>query len=542
MKNILVFVTIFGLLEPFARAAQVTTEPYSFRPNILSVSPKAHDLLPTWNRTKRGILESVAFLFEAYADYEIYFLARDGEVLGDGAFLAASNDSELLNRLHLINVSTLNLATPGLRKYLKQEGFDRAVGLHKKILIVDTGFRGTIAKKIKSLYPKQSQIEFQLLVSHDPNIPSLRVFASAVNPTTVMGNPYDWQNILVPIEVRPKYTMTSERFQFHKATKRWEPISQVPDNFDLYQKSGYAASPRAAMLYMEDIAFFFHDESNVQLLDERRKFIRDLLNLARQNKRKFIQKAKAEWMLHPTDPYYESLIRDLIDAQKKNKILGTNLNLTCKDFGIDENIVGQTHYITAATLVDIYPQWKNLLLKPKKAISQLIRDKRFQEIEDLVSVADDGAYLAIVLDELGRTPWHPAMERIAQVIIDKNNESVSQAVAYNILAKPEAPKALIDFYLSRSHGIGLNALAIGVFSVPHSEDLSDLMEILIRKSHGSVLADIAQYSFPKTAFIEKARLADLFMQMADPRAINIFKEKGMVSLLDCRERLSKNFP
>src|SRR5262245_13609835 len=71
-----------------APAGGPLVEPYSVRPNILDVAATAHDLLPTWDLTKRASLEAVAFLLEAYPKHDIYFLARDAEVFYDAAVLA----------------------------------------------------------------------------------------------------------------------------------------------------------------------------------------------------------------------------------------------------------------------------------------------------------------------------------------------------------------------------------------------------------------------------------------------------------------------
>src|SRR4051812_44416598 len=64
-------------------------ESYLERPDILNVTAQAHpELGADWEKLKRAHIEAVAQLLEMYPDREIYFLARDSELLYDMARLA----------------------------------------------------------------------------------------------------------------------------------------------------------------------------------------------------------------------------------------------------------------------------------------------------------------------------------------------------------------------------------------------------------------------------------------------------------------------
>lgn len=81
-------------------------EPYKTRPDILSVEAKEHTgLIKSWNQLKRGHIEAVAELLEMHPSGDLYFLARDTELLYDMAKLATHGTSYGQIRLHYLNIS-----------------------------------------------------------------------------------------------------------------------------------------------------------------------------------------------------------------------------------------------------------------------------------------------------------------------------------------------------------------------------------------------------------------------------------------------------
>jgi hypothetical protein len=84
-------------------------------------------------------VSAVAALFELIDPrHELYFVARDGEPFYDVARLATRNDPERARRLHLLNVSRLNMDDAHLADYLAQEGLSAG----GDALLVDIGFSG----------------------------------------------------------------------------------------------------------------------------------------------------------------------------------------------------------------------------------------------------------------------------------------------------------------------------------------------------------------------------------------------------------------
>jgi hypothetical protein len=101
----------------------IAQELYSSRPKILAVKPVVHpELGSDWKALKRAHLEATAMLIEMYPDHEIYFLARDSELLYDSAILATRDEPELAKHIHLLNISTASVGSEHLKEYLGQEG------------------------------------------------------------------------------------------------------------------------------------------------------------------------------------------------------------------------------------------------------------------------------------------------------------------------------------------------------------------------------------------------------------------------------------
>jgi len=131
-------------------------ESYAARPDILSLTPQAHpELGGDWQKLKRGHLEAVAQMVGLYPDRELYFLARGSELLYDLARFYFKDDPKTLSRIHLLNVSRLNMRAPNAREYLAQEGIsESALRGGKQVLFIDTGFSGTIPRVVSEYFPE----------------------------------------------------------------------------------------------------------------------------------------------------------------------------------------------------------------------------------------------------------------------------------------------------------------------------------------------------------------------------------------------------
>ena len=113
------FTPLFAQGSELSESPKPQFEYYSERPHILSVAPQEHpDLDNHWQKLKRGHLEATALILAMYTDYEIYFLARDTELLHDFAMLASRNNKAIQKRLHLLNVSRANMRAEHIKDYL----------------------------------------------------------------------------------------------------------------------------------------------------------------------------------------------------------------------------------------------------------------------------------------------------------------------------------------------------------------------------------------------------------------------------------------
>jgi hypothetical protein len=134
-----------------------TFESYATRPDILSLTPQAHpELGGDWQKLKRGHLEAVAQMVGLYPERELYFLARDSELLYDLARYYFKDDPKALKRIHLLNVSRLNMRAEHVREYLQQEGIsEAALRGGRQVVFIDTGFSGTIPRVLSEYFPAE---------------------------------------------------------------------------------------------------------------------------------------------------------------------------------------------------------------------------------------------------------------------------------------------------------------------------------------------------------------------------------------------------
>jgi len=124
------------------------------RPDILSLPSSRQDpasshgmrLNEQWRKIQLAELEYVISVIEMNPGRQLYFLARDAERLGDIAKLiaAASNDTDLLNRIHILNISRESMSDPNLKYYLAQNGISESeVIAGTEFTFIDTGFNNS---------------------------------------------------------------------------------------------------------------------------------------------------------------------------------------------------------------------------------------------------------------------------------------------------------------------------------------------------------------------------------------------------------------
>lgn len=224
----------FALAASVAWAGSPKLDRYTDRPSVLKVSeaePEDQD-----DYFYQAHVEAAALFMALYGKREIYVLARDAEYLYDTLRLL----NPKATNLHLLNVSRQHLTkakAERLRKYLEQEGvsakaIDKLLASGKSIVLIDTGFAGTIPYFIrKIMYGSGARdgrkgLHTHLLASEVGNVPSLRTFTAFIG-LRVGTTPR--QAILDTIEHVPHYT--SKATDFELVGGRWVPVSEPLNEF-----------------------------------------------------------------------------------------------------------------------------------------------------------------------------------------------------------------------------------------------------------------------------------------------------------------------
>lgn len=174
-NSILSFVLILSAVTTQSFAGEV--EYYTDRPQILNLEPRTTKN-KEWINLNWAQTEFLAQLLGLYPTHHLYFLARDGEYLYDLALVLTQNQPQLRKRLHLINVSRLNMEDKLLKAYLLQNGVTEQKIKQTGVVFVDTGFNGSIGKKIQGKYPSKirDKMKIHLIESNADDIPASEIF------------------------------------------------------------------------------------------------------------------------------------------------------------------------------------------------------------------------------------------------------------------------------------------------------------------------------------------------------------------------------
>src|SRR5690606_3522656 len=112
------------------------------------------------------------------------------------------------------------------KSYLAQEGLStEELASGKKVLLVDTGYEGSISETIEAQFPSEyrAQISTHLIVSGTPNYPLSRVFLNKLNIEFDILEPWQYQPVILAYEHLPSFTDRSTDYE--KVDNRWEPMS-----------------------------------------------------------------------------------------------------------------------------------------------------------------------------------------------------------------------------------------------------------------------------------------------------------------------------
>lgn len=471
-------------------------ESYDSRPDILKLQAKAHSGLGSdWSNLKRGHLEAVAMLLEMYPTQEIYFLARDSEILYDFARWVARDDAALSKRIHLLNISRANMRAEHVQDYLAQEGItSETLKSGKQVLFVDTGFSGTIPRVISEYYPAElrSQLKTHLMSSSNPAHPSTRVFLTAINPAAPDLHPGSMHGSIVSYEHMPRYTDRSDRFA--RINGRWQPLSKTQGASD------GSVSREKAQAAMEDLLAYANQKEAQTLLNERRAQWKKIRNIAMGEQDKasnlLTQELKSLLDAHPKDLFIEAMVRDTVEILASNHG-GQGVNVSVEALGLKPILSGSHSQSNKNALITKYPEWAPILENPETEIKKLIQLEDFGKLGAIVDAIHDTEFITLLCKTLGSQSPTPGAKNLVKVLIEKGDNVARENLITYVFSTPHSVKMKEELSLLIEKGDSniWQRLALDVFPKPYVADLKDQLRLLIEKSDKDCFGYLAQRLF-----------------------------------------------
>jgi hypothetical protein len=488
-------------------------ESYLSRPDVFKVTPRTHPELNTdfWRGLKRSHIEAIPQLIELYPDREIYFLARDSELLYDLAKLKFKNDPKILKRIHLLNISRANMRAEHVKDYLAQEGISEAALKNgKKILFVDTGFSGTIPKTIANYFPidLRDQLKTHLMSSSNPAHPSSRVFLTGLNPEAPRLNPGSMHGSIISYEHMPRYTDRSDRF--FQVEGQWQPLSSIQSWSD------GSVSKEKAQAYLEDLLFESQKPEFDTLFQERRKLWRDLNNLTtKAEAQSFISELLKR---HPKDPFIESVVRDYLETVSIHLIEKSEIVPKLSELGLAEVKRGSSGALSSNKneLIKKHPQWAKILQDPETQIKLLVQSENFETLGPITDAIQDVEVDLIVYKNLGGKD-SPKTRKFIQAMIEKGDQKVLSNLANYTFAQPHTAQMedLIRLVIEKGDQNVLLKLAGYTFSKSHTAQMKDLIRLVIEKGDQKVLSVLASNTFSQSHTAHMKDLIRLVIEKGD---------------------------
>lgn len=536
-------------LSSFAINAADSLEYYSARPDILDVKSQEHADDKAWAKLKMGHLEAWAQISGLYPEHEKYFLARDMELLYDLARLLSHElgESLELKKIHLLNVSRLSKTSPHLKAYLEQEGLkehDLAQG--KKILLIDTGFMGSIPQAIKEQYPEhlRKSIDTHLMCSANDEHPSSRMFLKSLNPLADTVCPSTLHGSIIAYEHRPRYSQRADRYVEVGGT--WIPAAPIDGS-----TSDGQVSKDEALKDMEDIKAFGLVAKNQQKFLRRKKIWLQLReHLLAQDKTSLIALFDAEPLKNHR--IRSAMARDVVEVFATN-LANSAFSLAVEELGLAA-IVAPKVSGNKAEIMQENPRWQSLLADPSSGLEKLLKESDFATLRQLVDVVHDAEFDIVLAKKLGKYAAAPQMtqqlQEIAQAIIDNKDQEKREALIKHTFTHPNSAQwqaVLAELIASASWNecywlVGvfekghtgawekqLNQLLIyaedskdfyacvlkNVFICDHAKNFGGALAKIIERHSSAIDFHSASYRFPQIALINFRPHINLLIRMGD---------------------------
>lgn len=508
--------------KTYARNFQrLAGEVYSSRPRIQDIEAKELIKFDSkWPNLKKANLAFVSFLLEFYPDCDLYFLARDAEMLFDTAQIIAN--SEELKRIHIINVSRKTMQDPNLKNYLTQNKISKR-RLHRglKIIFIDSGFAANIPKKINELFGNnyRNQLRTHLIISKVINHPSSRLF---VNNLISNQNEIRVQSLDGDIRVfedRSNLHFTYPSIRYELIGNVWEPISEFK-NKDAQRKT--------VIEHMADLKSYLSSNEAKILSAKYRMATREVINILQSNMtieemisslQDFVSNAKLL-----TKHERKTIIRDVFDA---------SINLD-KSFKIEvTNVLNPETSIDLESsnweLLERLPEWRPYLQHPELHIPKLFEREDYNTIEALLNSKINLEIQNIILNQLFDGPATGDKKRLQYKVMGLQQEArfvlenfaslpssnwMKEFVGPMIINGPSEIKPLVVVYLLSQY-----------FAFELKDEISLLIESGDKNLHKLLLVQV--FSQPHHA--DKVDLLNSILNMNDKETLKVFLEKTTLS-------------
>ncbi len=547
-------------------------ESYLDRPDILSINTENHNPDDSWQSLKMAHFSFVAEMLAFYSsETDLYFLARDSEFLYDVAKLVTEGTNDA-KRIHLINVSRANMSDANLRNYLQENGItEEKIRAGKKIILIDTGFAGTIPKKIGDVFPNvRSKIKTHLIVSANTEHPSSRAFLIHLNPSANRLKTSEMHGSIVNYEHLARFSDRSSRFFLLDG--KYHPISPTHN-----KTIDGVVSKSLNLRYMSDLKKQWENEVTKKRFALERKQITDLIEVLTRANPDDISNLKS--ILLKTKNTHEGLILEsqIIDILDARSLIGIDIQIDPSQFGIHfQNKKDITVNSKKNEYILNFPDWAPILKNPDDEIPKLFDEKNWQMIGNLIDADIDyeinrllALYLfgspkidiktdlqkvfienasqeklAMLAFEISKNPDAVLFKKTLIEIIERSDQKTLAHIARNVLSKKYTIPThdLIDTLINKGDHQVLLALATYVFAKDHTVEMQDLIEKLIVKANNSTLAMLAASTFSQahTKNMEQAIL--LLIEKADgltmqTLAVNVFSNEHTVHMMQALSAL-----
>jgi hypothetical protein len=471
-------------------------ESYLGRPDIFSISPQAHEFDSNWEAVKAAHFSFVAELLALYPDTDLYFLARDSEYLYDVAKLVTAG-TPAAKRIHLLNVSRLNLGDPHLKEYLNENGLSEdTLMAERRALLVDTGYIGNIPRAIGAKFSPQAsnRLKTHLIVSANPAHPSSRAFLVHLNPSINAIDPATMEEALQDFEHMAHSFDRSTQFIYSEG--RWHPVSPKVDPF---RQSADKVSAPQSLKYMADLKNEWlkpETQARVQKEMAQVKWIDHLLREGSEYAKSKIRGGLES--RHQKDleevRLFEAHVRDILGAQGNT---GLKYHLGLEDVGlevvkpIERFGMDRRHH-----LVNMHPEWAKIIQRPKEEVPKLFQAQDWQTIRALFDANLDEDVNVALLKNLFDAPAQGIKREMQLNIFATANRRTWETLVGYLYRHPRLSEMsfLLKLMIEKGDAEELGLVST-IFSRPETKDMRDLLKLLIERTPGIHLPILDYYVF-----------------------------------------------